>query len=677
MGKYPHLFNTINVAGYAFKNRILCAPMLFGWYVLDNSSADRVYKIVEDRAKGGVAEVVVGETPINYTDATDSMFPIKSDYLKLSGPEFDAYKKYADIIKKYGSIASVEIFHAGQYRGLMGGKPKSNPWGPIGYVREDGVIIEAFDDAKRKKVCEDFAVCAVFMKAAGFDGVCIHGGHGYLFTQFLSPATNRRTDEYGGSIENRGRFPREILGSIRNAVGSNFIIELRVDGSDMVPGGQSVVDTAAFCSTLNGLADIIHITSGLHMKSYETHTFSSHYDPHGVNVENAALVKKKTSIPVTVVGGINSPEYAEQIIADGKVDFVSLGRQLIADPEFANKAGDGRADEIRRCIRCYHCYGSGPARRGGNKQGGSTAFINLSLGGMTPGRLLDGVEHCTINPAANNEVLIDKMPAPQDSRKVLVIGGGPGGMQAAVTACDRGHKVTLVELGKAPGGVLNFTDNDLFKVDLKNFKDLLVREVKRRKIKVLLNTEATPEFIRKFRPDAVVIAVGAEPCAVVPGIGNAIHVLDAYRDGAVIGKKIIIVGGGLAGCETALNFAEKGHQVTIIEMLDTLASDISGSPYEATMDQISKRKNITVLTGTKCVDINSRSVKVINPAGKTETISGNTVIHSLGMSAKRLETQRLHAAAGKAIVFEIGDCVRAARVFDAVNEGFMAAMKVV
>jgi len=428
MEKFPHLFTPIQIAGHNYKNRILCAPMLFGFYALDPGSAERVYKIVEDRAKGGVAEVTVGEVPINFTDASDAMFPIADiDYTRKSGPGFEAYKKYADIIHQYDAIANIQIFHAGENRGLMGGKPKTSPWGAVGYVRRDGVTIEPFDAAKMRKTCDDFATAAVFMKTAGFDGVCIHGGHGYLFTQFLSPRTNRRTDEYGGSIENRGRFPREILRSIRQAVGSGFIIELRIDGTEGVEGGQSVEDTAAFCSTLDGLADIIHITAGQHTNSYQTHTFSSHYDPHGINVAAAARVKKETRIPVTVVGGINSPEFAEGIIAEGKVDFVSLGRQLIADPEFAGKARDGREDEIRRCIRCYHCYGGGPRRNAGTKPAGPPGGGLPGGGFMTMGTMLDGVQHCTINPRANNEVTIDRMPRPQSSRRVLVVGGGPGG----------------------------------------------------------------------------------------------------------------------------------------------------------------------------------------------------------------------------------------------------------
>jgi 2,4-dienoyl-CoA reductase-like NADH-dependent reductase (Old Yellow Enzyme family)/thioredoxin reductase len=668
--KFPHLFSKIKIANHTYKNRILCAPQLFGFYALEKESAERVYKMVEDRAKGGAAEVIVGETPINYEDACDAMLPwIDTDYTKPGGPAYEAYKKYADIIKKHDSIALIEIFHSGINRVPRNG---INPWGPVAAVLPGGNRIEPFDTEKMKKVRDDFVTCSQFMKAAGYDGILIHGAHGYLFTQFLSPLINRRTDEYGGGIENRGRFPREIITDIRKNLGKDFIIELRVNGADIVEGGTTNEDVAAFCSTLEGLVDIIHVSVGIHSDSYNTHTFSSHYDPHGVNVERAANIKKKTKIPVTVVGGINSPEFAERIIAESKVDFVSLGRQLIADPDFANKAREGRESEIRRCIRCYHCYGTQPGPGQKERTAAPPMFRISSLSA-----LLDGVNYCTVNPRANNEVTIDKMPEPEGSRKVLVVGGGPGGMQAAVTAADRGHRVTLVEKENSLGGTLRFTDTDVHKVDLKNFKDLLVREVGRRKIEVLTGTEVTPAFIAKFKPDVLILAIGALPCTPnVLGLNTAMPVLDIYKNNAKIGKNVVMVGGGLAGCESALHLADTGHNIIIVEMLSTLASEIAGMPYDALTDQIKKRKNIIVKTGAKCIEITPHSVKVESSSGNVEVVKGDTVVYSLGMNAKRVDVEKMRAAASKATIFEVGDCIRGAKVFEATNEGFMAAMKI-
>jgi 2,4-dienoyl-CoA reductase-like NADH-dependent reductase (Old Yellow Enzyme family)/thioredoxin reductase len=675
MQKYPHLFSPIQIAGHTYKNRILCAPMLFGFFVLVKPMTERLYKITETKAKGGVAEVVVGETPINCSDAPDIYFPgIEIDYTKWQGPGFEAYKGYADAIKKHDAIALIEIFHAGHEKSPLPFGEKLNPWGPMGFVRPDGVTVEAFDDRKMKKVREDFVTCSQFMKAAGFDGICIHGGHGFLFTQFLSPSSNRRTDEYGGNLEKRGRFPREILGDIRNNLGKDFIIELRLNGADLVEGGSTNEQMAEFGATLGGLVDIIHISSGFKHLGYTTQEFSSHYEPHGVNVERAANIKKKTKVPVTAVGGINSPDFAEKIIAEGKVDFVSLGRQLIADPEFPNKAKAGQTDEIRQCVRCYHCYPGGP------EIPGDKSVMNLNRLGPSGGNRPMTMRswQCSINPSVNNELEIENMPKPQGASAVLVVGGGPAGMQAAITACDRGHDVTLVEKGSSLGGILYFTNTDVHKVDLKNFKDLLVREMGKRKIKVMLNTAATPEFIEQFKPDAVILAIGAlASTPAIPGLNTAIQALEAYKNESKIGKKVVMVGGGLAGCETALHLADKGHQVTIVEMLERLASTETGFALTATIRQIEKRKNITARTGLKCVEITPNSVKVADAVGKTEVIKGDTVVYSLGMSAKKAEVETLRAAAGKATVFEAGDCVRGAKVYEATFEGFMAAMKIV
>ena len=674
MSEFTHLFSPINIAGHTYKNRILAAPLIFSIVALIESRAESIYRLTEARARGGAAEVVIGETPINDSDAPDFLFPgMKLDYTKTQGKAFDVYRRYVDIIKKYDAYALIQLCHAGDAKNPLPFGDRVNPWGPLAYRRPDGIQVEAFDAAKMKKVRDDFVTCTLFMKAAGFDGVLVHGAHGFLFTQFLSPA-NQRADEYGGCLENRGRFPREILHDLRKNLGREFIIELRMNGADLVEGGSTAEQMAEFASTLDGLVDIIHVSSGWKSRGYSTDEFSSMYHPHGVNVERAAIIKKKTRIPVTAVGGINSPEFAEKAIAHGKVDFVSLARQMIADPDFPNNARNGRPDEIRRCIRCYHCYPGMPEIEGDT--------IATLVPNMIPSQHSDPRSApsftCAINPVAGNQLAIEKMAAPQGPRKVLVIGGGPGGLQAAITAADRGHRVTLVEKNGLLGGILDYADDNVHKVDLKNFKELLVREVSKRNIETRLDSAATPTFIKAFKADAVILAIGAAACAPpIAGIEKAIPVLDVYRKGSKIGQKIIMIGGGLAGCETSLYLADQEHQVIIVEMQNRLAPESFGLELTATIRQIEQRPQIMVKTGWRCTEISTASARVKNAAGLEEIIKGDSVIYSLGMIARRAEVESLRAAAGPAAVFEVGDCVRGAKVYEAISEGFMAAMRII
>jgi NADPH-dependent 2,4-dienoyl-CoA reductase/sulfur reductase-like enzyme len=392
-----------------------------------------------------------------------------------------------------------------------------------------------------------------------------------------------------------------------------------------------------------------------------TNEFSSMYTEHGCNASLSATVKKYTSLPVGVVGGINSPELAEKIIAEGQADFVLLARQMIADPDFPNKAQSGREAEIRRCVRCYKCFPD-TMRKG----------PNLGAADMKPPKNVHF--SCSINPEANPGVVPEEMSRPGGPRKVLVVGGGAAGMQAAITAAERGHQVTLAEKSGKLGGILNFTDVDIDKEDLRNFKNLLINEVQLRKVEVRLNTEITPDLIRKMKPEAIILALGSSRLTpAIPGIESAFHALDVYDKAHKIGKRVVMVGGGLVGCETGLHLAKTGHKVTVIEMLDSLANESFGMYREALMAEMEKR-NVTGKINTRCIEITAAGVKVINEGGKQEFIEADTVVYALGMKAN--STAALRTGAGGIPVYEAGDCVRAATVAEATEEGFMAAMKI-
>jgi 2,4-dienoyl-CoA reductase-like NADH-dependent reductase (Old Yellow Enzyme family)/thioredoxin reductase len=653
MSKYPNLFQTLKINRFTYKNRIVCAPMGSGSMFQNDEAVPALYRRVEGWAKGGAAAVILGEICVNFSDALRMPYkPI--DYTKYSGRDFEVLKKEASLIKKHGAVALIEIHHPGREKTSIPGTP--NPRGPVGYVREDGVTVDEMDEAMMDKACEDFATAAAFMQAAGFDGVLTHSGHGWLFSQFLSPLMNTRSDKYGGSIENRARFPMEILKRIRERVGPDFIIEARLSGRDGVPGGIEADEVGQFCKMLEGIVDSVHISVGMYKNPALTNEFSSMFTEHGCNANLSATVKKYTSLPVGVVGGIDSPELAEKIIADGKADFVLLARQLIADPDFPNKAQSGREAEIRRCLRCYKC------------------FPDTLRKGFNPPPQKMKRPSCSVNPNSNYNVALEDMPRPAGSRKVLVVGGGSAGMQAAITAAERGHQVTLAEKSGKLGGILNFTDVDVIKEGLRNFKNLLAYEVKLRNVDVRLNTEITPNYIEKMKPEAIILALGSLPLKPsIPGIEGALHALDVYDNANKIGQRVVMVGGGLVGCETGLHLAKTGHKVTVIEMLDSLASESFGMYREALLAEMEKF-NVIGKIKTRCLEITSGGVKVENEGGKREFIEADTVVYALGMKAN--STAEFLTAARGIPVYEVGDCVRAATVAEAIEEGFMAAMKI-
>lgn len=649
--KYPHLFSPLKVGGHLYKNRIIAAPIYCGTFGTIPFLSDVFYQAFEERSKGGCAQVTVGETPVDFEYANREPFePI--DYTNFFSPSFEALKRAADIIKGNGAFALIELSHCGESKLSIPGL--KNPIGPMGYVREDGVEVIAIDEKMMQSICDNFVTSAKFMKKAGYDGVMIHAGHGWLLHQFLSARTNRRTDAYGGSLENRAKFPIQVIESVRESMGKDFIIEVRVSGDERIKNGMGVEETATFCKMIGGFADIIHVSVGLYRDPILSGQFSSVFEPHGLNAGLSQVIKKALSIPVVVVGGINSPELAEQLIAEGKCDFVALARQLTADPAFANKAASGHEDDIAPCIRCYKCF---------------------------PGPLEDNIEDlstlfgCAVNPEAfyfDQSIL---SPKPKGSRNVLVIGGGVAGMEAAIVAADRGHKVTLVEKTGTLGGLIKFADKDAYKTDLGIFKDVLVRRVKKRGIKVLLGKEFTPDDVRSFGADAVILALGSRP--IIPplsGIEHGIKALEVYDNMSRVGKKVIIVGGGLVGCEIGLHLAKNGRDVTVIEMLDQVARDSYKMHRIGLINEMDKM--LTYRIGLKCTAVMPNGVKALSNTNKEELLPADTVIYAVGMRANKEEVEKLRAAVKEVPIYEIGDCVSVAKVFDAVRQGFIAAMSI-
>ncbi|MFV0466932.1 MAG: FAD-dependent oxidoreductase [Lachnospiraceae bacterium] len=670
--KFKNLFSPVTICGHVYRNRIINAPTLFAHSVLFIPEIrENVYRMVENRAKGGAAAVSTGEISVNAEEARCLFLDRGVDFTKYSGDDFEAFKEYADRIKTHGAISYLEFCHEGAHAEAL---PPYQPWGPDSYTRKDGIEVKGMNPEMMEKVILDFVNISLFAKASGFDGILIHGGHGFLFQQFLSPWTNHRTDEFGGSLENRARFPKQILNRVRKAVGKDMIIEFRISAEDGVPGGLMIEETSEFCSMIDGIVDIIHISNGLKWAGNKTNTFSDFFDIHGVNVEHARKVKEKvTASKVSVIGGINSPEMAEEILSNGYADFVELGRQGFADPEFPNKAANGQEADIRRCVRCFQCY-----------PGFCEHETDLPLWekGLSPEEVAKiyspaSMGRCAINPNSGFGYYPETMPKFESTKKVLVVGGGVSGLQAALTSSERGHTVILAEKCDRIGGTLNFTDTDTDKVDLRNFKNLLIRKVTEDpNIHVLLNTTVDDDFLRKNPSTYVVIAVGSRP--IVPpidGIEHARNGLWVYDNMDQIGTNVLIAGGGLVGCEIALHLAAENRTVTVIEKENMMAKETFGYYRNALLVEMEQR-NIHQLLNTTCLSFTPEGI-LVETNGSRHFLSADTVIYSMGMQPNSGEAAELKKACEGRICFVTGDCSQAGKVGDAVRAGYMAAMHMI
>ncbi|WP_330618710.1 NADH:flavin oxidoreductase [Mobilibacterium timonense] len=398
--KYPHLLQPITLAGTTFRNRIFSAPMGGTDITPDCSIGPKTTKFYELRAKGGAAAVTVSECVVHETDGSH-MFR-----LRLSVPgSLPSFTYTADAIRRHGAIPSVELSHSGQFGGTyLADKNKQHSlvqYGPSARIREDGVEVKELTKELIDEIVAAYGETAALAKRAGFEMVMIHGGHGWLINQFLSPLFNHRTDEYGGSFENRVRFAREVAASVRAAVGPAFPIEFRMSGDEFVEGGYHLDEGVRIAQAIEEYVDLIHVSAGTYQKTFGI-THPSWFEPHGRNVYLAAEIKKHVSKPVATIGGLNDPAMLEEIIASGKADVVEMARALLADPELPHKVAEGREDEIVRCLRCFTCMAE---------------------------RANTFTRRCTVNPliGREDEGLGEVQPAPV-KRKVLVVGGGPGGL---------------------------------------------------------------------------------------------------------------------------------------------------------------------------------------------------------------------------------------------------------
>ena len=645
--KYPHLSSPITIGRTTFRNRMFSAPMGGTDIANDGCIGPKSTAFYELRARGGAAAVTVSELMVH--PATDASHAYHLDESILNSLSAATYT--ADAIRRHGAIPSLELSHSGMYAGTYmtdKNRQKSlHQWGPSDTVRPDGVEVRALTKEMIDEIVRSYGHVAGLAKRAGFEMLMIHGGHGWLINQFLSPMFNHRTDEYGGSLENRCRFAVEVLQAVREAVGPFFPIEFRMSGEELVPEGYTLQDGVEIAKQVEPYVDIIHVSAGTYQRTFGR-THPSMFVEHGVNVYMAAEIKKHVKKPVATIGGLNDPAQMEEIIASGKADIVYMARALLADPYLPRKVVENRDEEIVRCLRCFTCMAE---------------------------RAATSTRRCTVNPLIGREMDgVEVVPA-REKKKVLVAGAGPGGLYAAYTAALRGHEVILCEKESEVGGILKSEQALPFKHEMYELSGTYLRLAEKAGVEIRLNTEVTPEYVEKEAPYALIIASGSRPLVPpIPGLDgeNVVIVNNYYREKEKVTDDVVVFGGGLAGCECAIHLGMEGKKVHLVEMRDQLAPDANVRHRPLLLAEI--EKYATVHTGYRGLEVTKEGIICEDPSGNKVTVPGSTVICALGQRAATDTVEKLMDTAPYVRV--IGDASRVSTITNAVYWGYHAALDI-
>ncbi|MDI6754580.1 MAG: FAD-dependent oxidoreductase [Thermodesulfobacteriota bacterium] len=631
------LFQPISINSLKLKNRILMPTLDPGFAGEGGKVNQRLIDYFVRRARGGVSFIMVGPAVFDPRGVGGTF-----EYRLYLDGVLEGLSRLVEAIHHCGVPVGLQLHHAGRQANpeLIEGPPVAPSAIPCP-VRKSTPRTLTIPEIE--EIVLQYGNYARKIKEAGFDAVEIHGSHGYLIAGFLSPLANSRTDQYGGSLANRARFAQEVVREVRRSVGNRFPVFFRIAGEEHVPGGLTKEETPLIAKLAEEAGvDAIDVSAG----NYQTAEWivPPMTLPQGCNIPAAEAIKQKVKIPVVVSGRINEPELAEQILQNGKADIVAIARGLVADPDLPLKVQEGKLEEIRRCIACNVCI--------------DRLFQEKDI-------------VCTVNPEAGREAEFELKPT-LSRKRVMVIGGGPAGMEAARVAKLRGHQVSIFEEKSRLGGRIEAAFQASFKRELTNIVQYYEAVLKALNVEIKLATKVTMNLALGWKPDAVIIATGSIPLTPpIPGV-NLPHVVQALpvllQEKKVEGR-VAIIGGGMVGCEVATFLAERGAQVTIIEMLPYVAKGIPrllGKMMKDTM----KNLKVRTLIHSQVVEIKKGEV-VYEDGQKRASLPVDWVVLAVGALPRDDLIKPLKDLFRE--IYQIGDCLEPRKALEAIYEGAKVA----
>jgi 2,4-dienoyl-CoA reductase-like NADH-dependent reductase (Old Yellow Enzyme family)/thioredoxin reductase len=638
MTELAKLFEPGMIGKLGLKNRIVCAAMGTGLCHPEGYTTPQYTAFLVERAKGGAGLIITGVTRVV------SEVGMRPGSMGIYHDKFiPGLKQMVEVIKSYDAKIFLQLHHPGT-RGSEDATFATVAPSAIPHLRTR-VVPKELSVKEIRHLVGDYGEAARRAKEAGFDGIEIHGGHGYLIGQFLSPRANKRKDDYGGNVVNRARFACEIIRRVRETVGPDFPIGFRVSGDEFVEGGATVHNTVEQAPLfVNAGADVLHVSAGSGEGLHWTTPNFMH--PSGCLTHLAASIKGAVKVPVITVGKLGDPMIANQILAEGRADFIAMGRPLLADAELPNKARKGELQEIRRCIYC--CNGCIHNR-------------------------LEGRNRCAVNPALGQELEYRLQPAPVQ-KGIIVIGGGLAGMEAAWILAERGHEVSLYEKADKLGGQWNIAA--CVTPELSTLTEYLARRLQWAKVKVTLNKEVDAHHVQQIKPDVVVLATGASQKLIdIPGVHgkNVVMASDVLTGKVNVGQEVAVIGGRLVGLETAIHLAKQGKKVSVVSR-GKIARDI-GRLLKLTLKEELVKHGVYMYPDSLPESITERGLNMINE-GEIIFLEANHIVIAVGSKSEDRLARELSELMPELEIRQIGDCVEPRDALAAIHEGFKVGNEV-